>query len=82
MKERVSGFRVRGSWGEVVAHGERIARALRESDADENALAEWEDWRPKAHEELGEELSEKTVKKGEHRRRCWRTGRTGSRRGC
>ena len=61
MEERVSGFRVRGSWDEVVAHGERIARALGESDVDEDALAEWDDWRPKAHEELGEEVSEKTV---------------------
>ncbi|WP_318570575.1 DUF5828 family protein [Salinigranum marinum] len=61
MEERVSGFRVRGSWEEVVAHGERIARALRESDVDAVALDEWEDWRPKAHEELGEEVSEKTV---------------------
>jgi hypothetical protein len=34
---------------------------LRESDVDEDALAEWDDWRPKAHEELGEEVSEKTV---------------------
>ncbi|WP_423751781.1 DUF5828 family protein [Salinirarus marinus] len=61
MEERVSGFRVRGSWDDVVAHGERIARALRESDVDEDALAEWDNWRPKAHEELGEEVSEKTV---------------------
>ena len=61
MEERVSGFRVRGSWDEVVAHGERFTRALGESDVDEDALAEWDDWRPKAHEELGEEVSEKTV---------------------
>jgi hypothetical protein len=63
MEERVSGFRVRGSWEDVVAHGGRITRALRESDADEDALAEWDDWRPKAHEDLGEEVSEKTVEK-------------------
>jgi predicted TIM-barrel fold metal-dependent hydrolase len=61
MEERVSGFRVRGSWDDVVAHGERIARALQESDVDVVALAEWEGWRPKANEELGEEVSEKTV---------------------
>jgi len=61
MEEHVSGFRVRGSWDEVVGHGERITRALRESDVDEELLAEWDDWRPKAHEELGEEVSEKTV---------------------
>ena len=63
MEERVSGFRVRGSWDDVVAHGERIARALRECGVNEDALAEWNDWRPKAHEELGEEVSEKTAEK-------------------
>ena len=47
MEERVSGFRVRGSRDEVVVHGERIARALRESDVDADALAQWDDWRPK-----------------------------------
>jgi hypothetical protein len=30
MEESVSGFRVRGSWGDVVEHGERITRALRD----------------------------------------------------
>jgi hypothetical protein len=34
---------------------------LRESDVDADALAEWNDWRPRAHEELGENVSEKTV---------------------
>jgi len=63
MEERISGFRVRGSWDDVVSHGERIARALRECGVDEEALAEWNDWRPKAHEELGEEVSEKTAEK-------------------
>jgi len=63
MEEHVSDFRVRGSWDEVVAYGERIARALRESDVDEDALAGWDDWQPKAHEDLGEEVSERTVEK-------------------
>jgi hypothetical protein len=61
MEERVSGFRVRGSRDEVVVYGERIARALRESDVDADALAQWDDWRPKTHEALGEEVSERTV---------------------
>ncbi len=30
MEERVSGFTVSGDWGEIVEHGERITRALRE----------------------------------------------------
>ncbi|MBX0297340.1 hypothetical protein [Haloarcula nitratireducens] len=56
MEERVSGFRVRRSWDDVVAHGEQIARALPESDIGAVALGEWEDWRPKTHEELGADL--------------------------
>ena len=56
MEERVSGFRVRGSWDGVVAHGERITRALPESDVDAVALDEWEDWRSKTHEELSADL--------------------------
>lgn len=28
VEDRVAGFRVRGSWGDVVAHGERITDAF------------------------------------------------------
>ena len=63
MEERVSGFRVRGSWDDVVAHGDRITRALEALDVNEEPLAEWDDWRPKAHERLHEEVSEKTVER-------------------
>ncbi|ESS06400.1 MAG: hypothetical protein A07HB70_01119 [uncultured archaeon A07HB70] len=63
MEESVSGFILRGSWPEIVEHGERISRALREADVDrENeAFAEWSEWRPKAHERLGDDVSEKTA---------------------
>ncbi|SDR43631.1 DUF5828 family protein [Natronobacterium texcoconense] len=75
MEESISGFKVRGDWGDVVEHGERISRALRDAgvgssdesadtDADENftgALEEWEEWRPKAHETLDADVSEKTA---------------------
>lgn len=63
MEERVSGFRVRGSWDDIVAHGKQITGVLRESDADEEALEEWDEWRPKEHEQLEEDVSEKTVEK-------------------
>ncbi|MFB6192596.1 MAG: DUF5828 family protein [Haloarculaceae archaeon] len=66
MEESVSGFRVRGSWGDVVEHGERITRALRDLaeeghvDAEES-IEEWDEWRPKQHERLGEDVNRKTA---------------------
>ena len=71
MEESISGFKVRGEWPRVVEHGERITHALREAgvhdpEADYDAalaraFEEWEDWRPKAHESLETEVSEKTA---------------------
>ncbi|WP_440766610.1 DUF5828 family protein [Natronorubrum sp. DTA7] len=70
MEESISGFKVRGDWGDVVEHGERITRALRDAgvhdpDADYHAnfaraFEEWDEWRPKAHETLDTDVSEKT----------------------
>ena len=64
MEESISGFKLRGEWGDIVEHGERITRALHEAgaaDADRDAFEEWDEWRPKAHERLGEDVSEKTA---------------------
>jgi hypothetical protein len=66
VEESVSGFKLRGTWAEVVEHGERITRALKDlrDDAetvDGEALEEWDEWRPKADERLGEDVSEKTA---------------------
>ncbi|MFC4551832.1 MULTISPECIES: DUF5828 family protein [Halorussus] len=61
MEESVSGFKLRGSWGDIVEHGERITEALREAGASGEAYEEWNDWRPKSHERLGEDVSEKTA---------------------
>ncbi|MFB6250300.1 MAG: DUF5828 family protein [Halobellus sp.] len=61
MEESVSGFKVRGSWGDVVEHGERITRALRDAGVDGDAFEEWDEWRPKSHERLGEDVSQKTA---------------------
>ena len=67
MEESVSGFKTRGGWVDVVEHGERIVRALRDiveaedAPVDEAALAEFEEWRPKTHERLDEDVSEKTA---------------------
>ncbi|THE65159.1 hypothetical protein D8Y22_08020 [Salinadaptatus halalkaliphilus] len=71
MEESISGFKVRGDWSEVVEHGERITRALRDAgvhDPDGSADArftrafeEWDEWRPKAHETLDSDVSEKTA---------------------
>lgn len=64
MEESISGFKVTGDWKEVVAHGERVTQALRELDVPEthrDAFYEWENWRPKAHEQLDADVSEKTA---------------------
>ncbi|SDK34441.1 DUF5828 family protein [Natronorubrum texcoconense] len=70
MEESISGFKVRGDWGDVVEHGERITRALRDAGVHDpaadyqagftRAFEEWEEWRPKAHETLDTDVSEKT----------------------
>ncbi|WP_135664859.1 DUF5828 family protein [Halorhabdus rudnickae] len=65
MEESVSGFKVRGDWIDIVEHGERIMRALEELadeyDVDTEALAEFDEWRPKSHERLDEDVNEKTA---------------------
>jgi len=61
MEESIAGFKQRGSWGDIVEHGERISRALRDVGVDGEAFEEWDEWRPKAHETLGEDVEEKTA---------------------
>ncbi|MFB6156283.1 MAG: DUF5828 family protein [Haloferacaceae archaeon] len=61
MEESISGFKLRGGWGDVVEHGERVTRALREAGADGKAFEEWDEWRPKSHERLDEDVDEKTA---------------------
>ncbi|MBC9984789.1 MULTISPECIES: DUF5828 family protein [Haloferax] len=61
MEESISGFKRRGTWDEVVEHGERITRALRDADVDSAAFDDWDEWRPKSHERLGEDVNEKTA---------------------
>jgi hypothetical protein len=64
MEESVAGFKQRGSWGDVVEHGERITTALREAGADDaypDAFADWNEWRPKSHERIEDEVNEKTA---------------------
>ena len=66
MEESISGFKERGEWGEIVEHGERITQALRETGTADGgeykaAFEEWNEWRPKAHEQLSTDVSEKTA---------------------
>jgi hypothetical protein len=64
MEESISGFKLRGQWGDVVEHGERITQALREAHAGDDyreSFHEWNEWRPKSHERLSEDVSQKTA---------------------
>jgi hypothetical protein len=70
METRVSGFRVHGTWEEVVEHGARITQALEDiaqegdplpEELTQKALDEWETWRPKDEERIDQEMNEKTA---------------------
>jgi hypothetical protein len=67
IEESVAGFEARGDWVDVVELGERVARALRDVShedgvaVDDEALAEFEEWRPKTDERLDEDVNEKTA---------------------
>lgn len=61
MEESIAGFKERGSWGDVVEHGERITQALRDAGVDSDALEEWDEWRPKPHERLQKDVNKKTA---------------------
>jgi hypothetical protein len=61
MEESISGFKERGGWNDIVEHGERITHALSEFGADGEAFEEWDEWRPKSHERLSEDVNEKTA---------------------
>jgi len=61
MEESISGFKQHGDWGDIVEHGERITLALREAGAAGDAFHDFDDWRPKTHERIDEDVSEKTA---------------------
>ena len=64
--ESVSGFKIEGSWVDVVVHGEKIACALIEIGQTKKEFIdefnEYNDWRPKKDEDM-EIISEKTSEK-------------------
>ncbi len=61
MKEGVAGFKTTGTWADVVEHGERISRALRECGVEGEDFDDWEAWRPKSTEHIETDVSEKTA---------------------
>ncbi|WP_225332851.1 DUF5828 family protein [Halomicrobium urmianum] len=67
IEESVSGFKRRGGWVDVVEHGERIVQALKDiadegiEGVDAEALDGFDEWRPKSHERLDEDVNEKTA---------------------
>ncbi|MGM0606573.1 MAG: DUF5828 family protein [Halobacteriota archaeon] len=61
MEESIAGFKERGGWVDIVEHGERITQALREAGVEGAAFEEWDEWRPKPHERLSKDVSEKTA---------------------
>lgn len=69
MEVRVSGFRVEGSWQTVVRHAHRLSKTLLSalidrndeiSAADRQAFGQWEEWRPRAGDEL-DQVADRTA---------------------
>ncbi|WP_266078382.1 DUF5828 family protein [Haladaptatus caseinilyticus] len=61
MEESVAGFKKRGDWVTIVEHGERITQALEDEGIDNSDFDDWNEWRPKVHERLSEDVTEKTA---------------------
>jgi hypothetical protein len=71
MEERISGFRVEGDWDDVVAHGDRISKALQDLGSQAHprldarryreALHEFDHWRPRAGETFEGDLRPRTA---------------------
>ncbi len=60
-EESISGFKLEGDWCDIVEHGERLAFALEEVNADDELLDEYNDWRPKVSENINEDVNKKTA---------------------
>lgn len=63
VQKTVGGYRFEGGWEEVVDRGREVTSTLKETDADQSELEEWEEWRPRRGESLEDEVREKTVEK-------------------
>lgn len=63
VQKTVGGYRFEGGWNEVVDRGREVTSVLRETDAENADLEEWEEWRPREDESMDDEVREKTVEK-------------------
>ena len=61
MEERVSGFEEQGDWVDIVEHGKRITTALQDVGCSEEAIDEFDEWRPKVDERLRSDMRKKTA---------------------
>lgn len=67
MEINVSGFKLEGSWDEIVEHGEKITFLLNEYRGEEytEEFTEFNNWRPKISEHIEKEIEDKTVEKAQ-----------------
>lgn len=61
VNESISGFKKDGSWEEVVEHGENITDVLEEEEVGGDDFDDWDDWRPKTRENIGNDMTDKTA---------------------
>lgn len=63
MQKTITGFKRKGTWSDIVEHGERITAALVQLDVTNNHFEEWNEWRPKADDRLRDDIKKKTAEK-------------------
>lgn len=56
------GYSFKGTWEEIVRHGEEIVTAFEDSKVKQDTISEWDSWRPRVGEQEPE-MREKTVEK-------------------
>lgn len=62
VEEENFGYSLEGTWKEIVEFGEAIEQAFRKHGVEEEAIEDWESWRPRSDEEQ-REMRKKTVEK-------------------
>lgn len=64
VKEKLSGFKKEGTWDEIVDYGELVTDILDDEGVEGEDFEEWDSWRPRSEEGLGDEMRRKTAEKG------------------
>lgn len=66
LKERLAGLEVEGSWDDIVSCCAAVSRTFWSENLAESSIGEWDEWRPRSGERLGQEVTRKTIESSVH----------------